>query len=353
DLGLFDGRLSLSGDLYRRDTKGMLMPGAELPSVFGATEPMENGAGLRTKGFELTLGWNDDINVLGKKLNYYASFSLADNKTKVTKYKKNINKQLNETYEGMEWGEIWGYQIDGLFASNEEAAEYNSRIDQTLVSQNIFVQAQGDYKGLQAGDMNYADLDNSGRIDNGINTLENHGDLKKIGNRLPRYTFSGNIGFSWYGIDLSAFFQGVGRQHIYPGGDCMLFWGGYARPYSSFVPEKFADDIWTTENPNAYFPKQRGYSAQGNRSLAQKNDRYLQNLAYCRLKNLTVGYSLPENWIKKIHMGRVRFYFSGDNIATWTKLRSDYIDPEQFSKDGNGRVYPFPKTFSFGVDVTY
>jgi hypothetical protein len=87
--------------------------------------------------------------------------------------------------------------------------------------------------------------------------------------------------------------------------------------------------------------------------LAKTNTRYLQNLAYCRLKNLTVGYTLPASLTKKAFIDRVRFYFSGDNLATWTKLRSDYIDPEQFASDGDARVYPFAKTFSFGVDVTF
>lgn len=352
DLGFLNGRLSLSGDIYRRDTKGMLMDGFELPKVYGALEPLENGAELRTKGYELTLKWNDNIKVSGKNFNYYISATLADNTTKVTKYQQNPDKKLDGVYEGMEWGEIWGYQVDGLFASDEEAAEYQSRIDQTYVSQNIFIQAQGAYRGLQAGDINYADLNGDKKINNGINTLDDHGDLKKIGNSKPRYTYSSTVGFDWFGIDCSAFFQGIGRQHIYPGGNCMLFWGGYARPYGSFIPTTLAGDMWTPENPDGYFPKQRGYSAQGNRSLAQKNDRYLQNLAYCRLKNFTIGYTIPQNWTKKINIERLRIYFSGDNLVTWTKLRSDYIDPEQFAKDGDARVYPYPKTFSFGIDIT-
>lgn len=97
----------------------------------------------------------------------------------------------------------------------------------------------------------------------------------------------------------------------------------------------------------------RGYAAQGDRSLAKVNDRYLQNLAYCRLKNLTLGYTLPVQWTTKVGMERVRFYFSGDNLLTWTKLKTKYIDPEQFSADADARVYPYAKTFSFGLDVTF
>jgi hypothetical protein len=133
----------------------------------------------------------------------------------------------------------------------------------------------------------------------------------------------------------------------------MMFWGGFARPYSSFVPANFLDNVWSEENPDAYLPKIRGYAAQGNRSLAHKNDRYLQNIAYCRLKNLTVGYTLPTEWTSKIKLDRLRVYFSGDNLFTWTKLKSDYIDPEQITVNSDARTYPFSKVFSFGLDITF
>ncbi len=87
--------------------------------------------------------------------------------------------------------------------------------------------------------------------------------MRIIGNSRPRYNYSGSINLGWNGFDISAFFQGVGRQHRYPDGNAMLFWGGYARPYSSFVPEHFLDDVWSEDNPDAYFPKLRGYAAQG------------------------------------------------------------------------------------------
>jgi len=174
-----------------------------------------------------------------------------------------------------------------------------------------------------------------------------------IGNKEPRYLYNANIGLSWNGIDISAFFQGVGRQHRYPDGNNMMFWGGFARPYSSFVPANFLDNVWSEENPDAYLPKIRGYAAQGNRSLAHKNDRYLQNIAYCRLKNLTVGYTLPTEWTSKIKLDRLRVYFSGDNLFTWTKLKSDYIDPEQITVNSDARTYPFSKVFSFGLDITF
>lgn len=199
----------------------------------------------------------------------------------------------------------------------------------------------------------YADLDDNGKVDQGDYTLDNPGDLRVIGNSRPRWHYNFNANLSWYGFDVALFFQGIGRQHIYPGANNMMFWGPYARPYASFIPRTILTDVWSEENPDAYFPKVRGYSRADGGSLGQVNDRYLQNLAYLRLKNVTVGYTIPENLTRKTHVDKIRVYFSGDNLATWTKLKSDYLDPEQMTSDPNGRVYPFSKTYSFGLDITF
>lgn len=354
DLGFFNNRLSFTGDMYIRDTKDMLVPGKTLPATYGTSSPQENAADLRTKGYELTISWNDKFNLAGKPFTYGVSFSLGDNISKITKY-DNPTKDFNVSsyYEGMTIGEIWGYTIDGLFQSDEEAAAYQAQVDHSLIAKNILQTAVGEYKGLKAGDPRFVDLDGNGRIDDGAKTADNRGDMRIIGNSRPRYNYSGNINFGWLGFDFSAFFQGIGRQQIYPGTDAMLFWGGFARPYSSFTPIDFLDNVWSEDNPDAYFPKIRGYAAQGDRHLAYVNNRYLQNLAYCRLKNVTFGYTLPQSLTQKAKIDRVRVYFSGDNLLTWTALKSKYIDPEQFSNDRNARVYPYAKTFSFGIDITF
>ena len=354
DLGFFNNRLIYSADLFIRDTRDMLVPGKQLPSVYGTSSPRENAADLCTKGFEMTLGWNDSFTLLNKPFSYNISLSLADSRSRITKF-DNPLKEFSKSsyYVGMEIGDIWGYHVTGLFSTDEEAKAYQNAIDHSYVCKNILETAIGENKGLKAGDMIFADLDGSGRIDDGKKTADDRGDMRIIGNSMPRYTYSGNLNFNWYGFDCSAFFQGVGRQYCYPGGDAMLFWGGFARPYASFTPVDITDNIWSEDNTNAYFPRMRGYAAQGDRSLAKVNDRYLQNLAYCRLKNLTLGYTIPKERTLKIGMERIRFYFSGDNLLTWTKLKTKYVDPEQFSADASARVYPYPKTFSFGLDVTF
>ena len=151
---------------------------------------------------------------------------------------------------------------------------------------------------------------------------------------------------------MSMFWQGIGRQNIYPGDNNMMFWGPYSRAYSSFIPADLPGKVWSENNRNAYFPR-AGQDQARWFAMSKVNDRYLQNLAYCRLKNLTIGYTLPKMLTKKIYLDKVRFYFSGENLFTTTKLKSDYLDPEQMTTDRNGRVYPFSKTFSFGVDVSF
>jgi TonB-linked SusC/RagA family outer membrane protein len=350
DIGLFDNRLSTSFDYYVRETLDMLVPGRTLPAVFGAASPRQNAGDLRNVGWELAVSWNDQKNVGGKPFGYNFSVGLSDSKAEITRF-DNPSKQLNNFYVGQQLGEIWGYRIDGLFQSDEEAA--NWAINQDYVDQQR-LRSPGNWSNLQAGDVKFVDVNGDGKVDPGLNTLDDPGDQVVIGNSLPRYTFGINLGANWNGFDLAAFFQGIGQQHWYPGNNADKFWGPYSRPYFSFVPRDFTDDVWTPENPDAYFPLLRGYIALNDRgSLNVRNDRYLQDLAYVRLKNLTVGYSLPLALLEKASVSRARIFVSGENLFTLTKLRSDYIDPEQAAGETNGRAYPFSKTFSLGIDITF
>lgn len=120
--------------------------------------------------------------------------------------------------------------------------------------------------------------------------------------------------------------------------------------------------VWTEDNPNAKFPRPRGYVAMGsNKELSVVNDRYLENVAYCRLKNLTIGYTLPKKWLEKIYMENIRIYFSGENLFCISPFKNKYIDPEQAGAQNTWRtgntnlfsVYPNNRQFTFGVNITY
>lgn len=351
DADFFKSRLSLSVDAYIRKTTDMLIPGSVLPSVYGASVPTQNAGDLQTNGFELSLSWKNQHTLAGKPFGYNVAFILSDYTSKITKY-DNPNKILSNRYEGQRIGEIWGYSIAGLFQSDQEAKEYT--IDQSLVDKGR-LSSPGDWSRLQAGDVKFIDLNGDGKISEGANTLADHGDLKVIGNTTPRYRYGFNLGANWGGFDFSALAQGILRRGWYPGNNADKFWGPYSRPYYSFIPRDFERDVWTPENPDAYFPLLRGYIAlNGGNPLNVRNDRYLQNVGYLRLKNVVLGYTLPEALTKKVRIPRARIYVSGENMLTYTPFRTKYIDPEQLDGDfTNGRTYPLSKTYSAGLSINF
>lgn len=343
DFGFFNNKLTATLDLYQRNTKDMLAASLTLPNVYGYAAPLENNGQLRTRGYEIALTWNDRFMLKGKPFNYGVSVSLADSKSKLIKFAGNETKVLGSNYEGMEWGEIWGYHIEGIYQSNQEVT--NRGVDQSFISSR-FTNA--------AGDLIFADIDENKNINNGKGTLDDHGDLVKIGNSLPRYHYGLSANAAWNGFDFSIFLQGIGKQNFYPSTENFAFWGPFSRVYTSFIPADFGNKVWSTDNPNSYFPRAAGEIARNGGVLTKVNDRYLQNLAYCRLKNLTIGYTLPRFLTNKVKIEKARIYFSGENLLTTSKLDSNYLDPEQVSgKRGSGNVYPYSKTFAFGLDVTF
>ncbi|MBO9620633.1 MAG: SusC/RagA family TonB-linked outer membrane protein, partial [Niabella sp.] len=352
DINFLRDRLQTSFDIYTRKTTNMLVPGPTLPSVFGATAPTQNAGDLKTNGFDLSVQWRDNGTVLGKPFSYNVGVVLSDYTATITKF-NNPNKILSNYYVGQRVGDIWGYVTNGYFTSDAQAAAYD--VDQSFVNGSDTKGSPGEWGKLRAGDIIFKDLNGDKKINNGSNTLADHGDMKVIGNSLPRYSYGINSGVNWNNFDLNVFLQGIGKMNWYPGTEAGLFWGPYERPYWSLIPENFMSQIWSESNPNAYFPLLRGYSAL-NATLSKANDKYIQNLAYLRLKNVSIGYSLPANMIKKIGLSRLHVYFSGQNLFTWTKLHSKYIDPEQVGfggADKSANAYPFFKTFSFGLDIQF
>lgn len=358
DLGFLNDRLQFVADAYIRDTKGMLMASQDLPSVYGASAPKSNAASLRTKGWEVQLTWKDNFMLASKPFNYYIGGSLADYISKVTYY-NNENKTIGTPYTGQRLGEIWGYVIDGYFLSDEEAANYP--VDQSYVNNMINISAKD--PGVHAGDLKFVDMDGDGKISPTLSANDIK-DQVVIGNSLPRFTYTLRLGGDWAGIDIGMLFQGVGYQNWYPASNTCLFWGSYARPFQSFLPTDFLSKVWSTDNPDAYFPRPRGYVAfagdGGKRELTAVNTKYLQNVGYFRLKNLTVGYTLPKKWLDKIKVEKIRIYFSGENLFTLSPIESDYIDPTLAGSttswsNGNTDVngYPLNRICSFGLDITF
>ena len=354
DLGFLRNRLTIGADFFIRDTKNMLTAGMTLPYVYGDNAPKENAANLRTKGYEIAISWKDNVTVLGKPLYYGITATLGDFVTDITKF-DNEKKLLSDNYVGKRLGDIWGYVTDGVFATDEEAAAYEASIESfDTVNKGIKGQV-APWNHLMSGDVKYKDLNGDGKINTGDNTLDNPGDRKVIGNSRPRYNYAIKGDFSWYGVDISIFFQGVGKLSWMPNGNCIYFWGPYSYHRPTFLPSDFESKCWSDEpgadNSKAIFPRKRGRIATTGNLVT--SDFYLQNAAYLRLKNLTVGYTLP---IKSKVLEKVRFYFSGENLCYFSPLRkaTKYIDPEVATTSvSEDCTYPYSKTFSFGVDITF
>ena len=361
DFGSLDGRLRFSGDYYIRKTTDMYTVGQTLPDVFGASSPKGNYADMTTRGWEITLTWRDQFQLADKPFNYEIRGTLADYKSTIDRY-NNTTKNLDDYYEGMQLGEIWGYETEGLFQSQEEI---DNHADQTLIqssSQHV----------TYPGDVKIKDQNGDGVIDYGINTLDDHGDKKVIGNSLPRFSYSINLSADWNNFFVSAFFQGVGKQDWYPSNEC-IFWGQYNRPYNN-LPSWHLGNYWTEDNRDAYLPRYAGYN---NSIKTTPQTRYLQNVAYIRLKNLQVGYNLPHNITSKMRMQNARVYISAENVWCWSPLYKHTkdldvtniygSDPELTSANvdnnkggvsvdhgsGDGQSYPQMMSISLGVSVTF
>ena len=353
DLGMLSNRLRFVGDAYIRETTDMFTVGVTLPAVFGATAPKGNYADLKTKGWEMTLSWNDKFNLAAKPFTYDIRLTLADNTAVITRY-NNPEKRLTDYYEGMKVGEIWGYETEGFFQSADEIAKH--------ADQKMFLSTSSGQ--TFPGDIKLKDLNGDKVINPGTNTVANPGDRRIIGNSAPRYTYGINLGAEWNSIFFSAFFQGVGKQDWWPSTEAGVFWGQYNRPYNK-LPRWHLDNHWTPENTDAYLP--RYVSRLANRSggiLREAQTRYLQNIAYLRLKNVQVGYSLPGKWISKIKAGNARIYCSAENMLTWSPLykHTKDLDVENTgvsdqlftsSNAGDGYNYPLLKGVTFGLSVTF
>lgn len=349
DMLFLDNRLSFCSELFIRNTVGMLTAGQSLPALYGAPIPMSNAANLRSQGYELTIGWRDSVMLFDAPLNYSVSASLSDYVGTITKY-QNPMKLLGTYYEGMRFGDIWGFKTDGLFRSDEEAAEYTSHMDQSIV-------AGGLNGGWRGGDVKFLDLNGNNELDRGYYTVDEPGDMRIIGNSNPRWQYGINLSAEYRGFDFGMFIQGIGHQDWYPPVASHAFWVCFNQGSQSFIPKDFYSKVWSEDNPDAYYPRPRsGIGLVGGSEITTVNDRYLVNIGYCRLKNLTLGYTVPQKIMGRLPFSSLRAYFTGENLAYASPLKkiTAYHDPEQCLSGPNaGCGYPWQKSFIFGLDITF
>ena len=339
DGSFFDNRLTASFDWYTRRTLNMVGPSEELPVILGTSVPVANNTDLETRGFELELGWRDQ---LACGLSYGARFVLSDSQGIITRY-SNPSGTLSKYYEGMQWGEIWGYESLGIAKTQEQMDAHLATLPNG--GQNVI--------GLDwaAGDVMYVDVNGDGRVDSGQNTVVDHGDLKVIGNTTPRYNFGLDLTAEWKGIDLRVFLQGVGKREYFQ--NSFYFWGCGKGVWWSMSLKEHEDyfrsdpDHPLGQNLDAYYPRPL-WDTEKNR---QVSSYYLQDASYIRLKNLQLGYTLPASITRHAGISKLRVYFSGENLFTLTKM-STIFDPETIGTS-MGSSYPLSRIYSFGLSVTF
>ena len=335
DLNFLRNRLTVNFDYFWKDNKGMLSQ-VTYPSVLGADAPKSNSGHLSVKGWELSAGWRDRI----RDFSYFVNVNVGDTKTML--------KEMEgaDTYVAGKNAKVVGYPLnsfflfrtDGYFKDEAEVNRYYELYADG--GGEILGVRQGTTTGLRPGDSKRLDLNGDNKIDAAS------GDLQFLGDGDPHYVFGINLGGSWKGFDVSAMFQGVGKQYIMRTG-WMSF--PFAAIYSNQNPT-FLGKTWTTENPNAEYPRLTTQTVRAAWNYGN-NDFMLQNSRYMRLKSLIVGYTLPQQWTRKVKLEKVRVYFSGNDLWEMTSIK-DGFDPEM-GEVSQISGYPFYRTWSFGVNIGF
>jgi TonB-linked SusC/RagA family outer membrane protein len=351
DLSFLSERLRSSFDLFERETVNMIGPAEAQPGVLGATLPKANNSTLRTRGWEWSLRWQQQV---APGFSYFLNANLYDARTFVTKY-LNPTGLLSSWYAGKEQGEIWGYTSNDLYRTQAEVEAHRSAVNLSSIWGGAW----------RPGDVKYEDINGDGQVNRASNTLNDHGDLSIIGNSTPRFQYGILAGLNFKGFDFSVLFKGTAKRDLFFGADENVFWGfrNTATQSSPFINhlDYFRDkegDKYTglyegeaNLNLNAYLP--RPYLNGEDIKNKEISTRYLQSGAYLRLQNIQLGYNVESALLKKIRLQKVRLYVAGENLFTLTSLPNG-IDPVAVvSAWGVGKTYGADRMLSFGLTMTY
>jgi TonB-linked SusC/RagA family outer membrane protein len=355
DFSMLNHRLTGSFDYFWKRNKNMLLP-QTYGAVLGAVAPTANIGQLKVWGWEMSLGWRDKIG----SVSYHINGTLTDNSNKLVNYGgNNIVSAGKNKIEGYALDSYFGLKYDGRIQTDDQAAAYAGLVPGSSITNmpgatqmirgiNMYQDINGDGKLTNAGANQYL----LGKTDaNGKPVAD--GDVVYLGRSDPRYVFAFNMGAEWKGFDFSAVFQGVGQRNIYRRSDWSTpfgtIWQGHA--------DWWVGKTWTPENTNAELPilttaTNKGFGNYGSYNY-QISNWSMQNGAYVRLKNIVLGYTLPQPLTRRAKIEKLRVYFSGSDLWELTKVK-DKWDPEQTDRvDGGAQRYPFYRLMTFGVNVTF
>lgn len=348
DLKFFNNKLGVGAEVFQRYTRDMVVAGDALPDTYGSsTAPRSNLGELRTRGWELNLDFNHQF---ASGLRLSADANIADAITFVTKGADSQvpweNRSLSNGFAtGRRYGDVYGFVTDRLYQAEDFVYDANGNFVQTnivwngtskrtnkLVGNNPVYQTyfeDGNQTMLiSPGDIKFVDVNGDGYIDAGNGTNGNPGDRVVVGNTTPRYQFGFRLGADYKGFGLSVFFQGVGERKIWGNGQLAI--PGYFAKEGA-MPQAIAEDYWKPDRTNAFYPRAWNMNGANEGYVMRTQSRYMLDMSYLKIKNITLAYNLPTDLLKKVKLTNARVYISLENFITFDNLRGLPIDPEAIS----------------------
>lgn len=342
DLTLLKNTLDISVDYYDKETRDLVDCVPTPPQMGVTTSPMGNMGRVTNKGWEFSVAYRNTA--AQGKLNYSVWGNFSTNKSNVEEYgsqplvrheNPNINSQ-SILYSGVghPWYSYYIYRTDGIFRSQEEIDRYVSKNAET----GEVMQVQPNAK---VGDLKFIDTNGDGVITDADKVL--------TGCYTPKQTFSFGASLDWKGFDFSFMFQGVAGNYIYNGTKQMGM-NGHGSDYGNLIEDVF--DTWDFNPSGSKYPR-LGLAEDNNGNYTKFSDAFLEKGDYLRLKNITLGYTLPKHIARHIGLtnGSLRVYVSIDNVATITGYSG--IDPEVGNYGLDAGIYPSSRFFNFGVNLNF
>jgi TonB-linked SusC/RagA family outer membrane protein len=320
DADLLNNKLSLTADYFIKNTKGILY---DLPvgGTYGLAAPYQNTASVQNKGWEFALTYREKAGDFRFNITGNAAF-IKNNVTNLGPSSSPVISGATITKVGLPINAFWGYQTQGIFQTAAQVAAHTT--------QNL-----GGPTG--AGDLIYKDQNGDGKIDGN--------DKVYLGSNFPKVTFGLNLNVIWKQFDLTAFFQGAaGIKNIVSASLIGQNGNAVGKPTSVQL------NSWSASNTSAEYPR-LWINYRQNDPQSNPSSFWVRDASYVRLKNLQLGYSLPQQWADALHIKKLRVYYSGQNILTFTKFYS-WVDPEAPSK-ATGYNYPQVKVNTLGLNVTF
>jgi len=348
DLRFFDNKLGITAELFQRYTRDMIMPGDVLPATFGADIPPQSNYGdLRTRGWELNLDFSHRFDN-GFRLTLDANIS--DAVTFITQgpdYKDSWeNRKLATAYStGRRYGDVYGFVTDRLYQKDDFVYDDNGKFVQTTIVYNGTSKTTNQLAGnnpvyqtyfedgnqtmlISPGDVKFVDVNGDGYIDAGTGLNGDSGDRVVIGNTTPRYQYGFRLGADFKGFDVSVFFQGVGERKIWGNGQLAI--PGYFAKEGA-MPQAIAGNYWKADRTDAFYPRAWNMNGENEGYVMRAQSRYMLDMSYLKIKNITLGYNMPASLLKRIKVASARVYVSLENFITFDNLKGLPIDPEAIS----------------------